>query len=240
MMEKGVKHMEADRKNSTWFSKQKLFVKVAIACSGLVILCCLCSIPITIFNPSTSVPEASNTLIVEIEPSPIIVQTEKPTEVPTIAPTNTPKPTSTPSPSTVTPTAIESLLDVFSILGKPVIEVEAVIGSTILITPNDDNDDDNLSGGEYRDYIIGKYSVFVAYDKNGIARVFQVMDGLSDENYSPTQWKLILPQFGVYIDTPPERTAPLAVYWDNYNGYFIAVAGNPVWTVQIAEAEYRP
>lgn len=231
--------METANQSSNWFSKQNLFVKVAIGCSGLFVLCCLCSIPIAIFSSSTSSPKASNTPIIEIEPSPIIAQTEKPTEVPTIALTNTPKPTSTPSPSTATPTAIESLVDVFGILGKPVNEVEAIIGTTILITPNDDNDD-NLSGGEYRDYIIGKYSVFVAYDKNGIARVFQVMGGLSDENYSLKQWKLILPQFGVYINTPPERTAPLAVYWDNYNGYFIAVAGDPVYTVQIAEAEYHP
>lgn len=231
--------METANQSSNWFSKQNLFVKVAIGCSGLFVLCCLCSIPIAIFSPSTSAPKASNTPIIEIEPSPIIAQTEKPTEVLTIALTNTPKPTSTPSPSTATPTAIESLVDVFGILGKPVNEVEAIIGTTILITPNDDNDD-NLSGGEYRDYIIGKYSVFVAYDKNGIARVFQVMGGLSDENYSLKQWKLILPQFGVYINTPPERTAPLAVYWDNYNGYFIAVAGDPVYTVQIAEAEYHP
>lgn len=231
--------METANQSSNWFSKQNLFVKVAIGCSGLFVLCCLCSIPIAIFSSSTSSPKASNTPIIEIEPSPIIAQTEKPTEVLTIALTNTPKPTSTPSPSTATPTAIESLVDVFGILGKPVNEVEAIIGTTILITPNDDNDD-NLSGGEYRDYIIGKYSVFVAYDKNGIARVFQVMGGLSDENYSLKQWKLILPQFGVYINTPPERTAPLAVYWDNYNGYFIAVAGDPVYTVQIAEAEYHP
>jgi len=231
--------VETANQSSNWFSKQNLFVKVAIGCSGLFVLCCLCSIPIAIFSSSTSSPKASNTPIIEIEPSPIIAQTEKPTEVPTIALTNTPKPTSTPSPSTATPTAIKSLVDVFGILGKPVNEVEAIIGTTILITPNDDNDD-NLSGGEYRDYIIGKYSVFVAYDKNGIARVFQVMGGLSDENYSLKQWKLILPQFGVYINTPPERTAPLAVYWDNYNGYFIAVAGDPVYTVQIAEAEYHP
>jgi hypothetical protein len=154
--------------------------------------------------------------------------------------TSIPELTNTPLPPTVTPTTpIQSLVDVYNILGKPVNEVETILGATVLITPNDDNDD-NLAGGEYRDYEIGKYSVFVAYDKNGIARVFQVMDGLSVENYSLTQWKEILPQFGVYIKTPPERIAPLAVYWDNYNGYFIAVAGDPVWTVQIAEAEYHP
>jgi len=231
--------METVQQSSTWFTKQGLFVKVAIGCSGLFMLCCLCSIPIAIFSSSTSAPKVSNTSVAEIEPSPIIAQTEKPTEVSTIVLTNTPKPTNTPLLSAATPTAIESLVDVYSILGKPVNEAEAILGSTILITPNDDNDD-NLSGEEYRDYELGKYGVSVSYDKNGIARVFQVMDGLSDENYSLTQWEQILPQFGVYINTAPERTAPSAVYWDNYNGYFIAVVGDPVWTVQIAEAEYRP
>ena len=201
---------------------------------------CLCGCCFVVYAPvvfpisSTSDSNITNTPL----PTEIAINTftltPKTSELP---PTD--EPTNTPLPSTATPTAIESLVDVYSILGKPVNEVEAILGSTILITPNDDNDD-NLSGGEYRDYEIGKYSVFVAYDKNGIARVFQVMDGLSDENYSLTQWEQILPQFGVYINTPPERTAPLAVYWDNYNGYFIAVAGDPVWTVQIAEAEYHP
>ena len=72
----------------------------------------------------------------------------------------------------------------------------------MLITPNDDNDD-NLAGGEYRDYEIGNYVVFVAYDKNGIARVFQVLDGLSNENYSITEWDLILPKFGFFLGHHP-------------------------------------
>ena len=50
------------------------------------------------------------------------------------------------------------------------------------ITPNDDSDD-NLAGGEYRDYEIGNYVVFVSYASNGIARVFQVLEGLSDDGY---------------------------------------------------------
>jgi len=47
------------------------------------------------------------------------------------------------------------------ILGKPVEEVEFILGQTVLITPNDDNDD-NLIGGEYMDYEVGIYVVFVA------------------------------------------------------------------------------
>ncbi|CAG0956712.1 hypothetical protein ANAEL_00383 [Anaerolineales bacterium] len=235
-----------------WFSSQKLFVKVALGCLSLFIFCCLCSITIFILIPTTPTPEAENTLVVEIEPSPIFPQSENSTEAPTIAPTTTSKPintslpsTSTPNPTntslppTATPTTSEALIDVYSILGKPVNEVEAILGSTILITPNDDADE-VLVGGEWRDYKLEKYTVMVSYDKNGVARIFTITDGLSDENYSPTQWNNILPQFGVYVNVPPERTAPMAVYWDNYQGYFIAVAGDPVWTVQIAEVGYRP
>ena len=130
------------------------------------------------------------------------------------------------------------------ILGKPVEEVEFILGQTVLITPNDDNDD-NLIGGEYMDYEVGIYVVFVAQDSNGIARVFQVLDGLSDENFSITEWDLILPKFGIFLSSTPEREALAAVYWDNYDDYFIAVvasktSGEPVWTVQMSEAAYQP
>ncbi len=222
-----------------WFAKQKLSGKLFIGCSGLVMLLCLCGLPIAVLSPPTQTPETMNVSSIQTSAFETAMAGINQTAT-TNAPTNTPEPTNIPLLPSATPTeSIEILIDVYSILGKPVNEVEAIIGSTVLITPNDDHDD-NLAGGEYRDYEIGKYSVFVAYDKNGIARVFQVLDGLSNENYSLTQWNQILPQFGVYINTPPERTAPLAIYWDNYNGYFIAVVGDPVWTVQIAEAAYHP
>ena len=49
----------------------------------------------------------------------------------------------------------------------------------------------------------------------------------------------------LFLSSPPEREALAAVYWDNYDGYFIAVvasktSGGPVWTVQISEAAYQP
>ena len=45
--------MQTVKNFSAWFSKQKLFGKVAIGCSGLLILCCVCSIPVAILNPSS-------------------------------------------------------------------------------------------------------------------------------------------------------------------------------------------
>ena len=184
----------------------------------------------------TTTPTLSLSPTVTLTPFP--TQTEQPSQTPDPSPTVEPSPTIEPAP------IVEPLVNVLDILGKPVNEVESILGSSVWITPNDDNDD-NLAGGEYRDYEIGGYVVFVAYDSNGIARVFQVLDGLSDENYSIMEWDQILPKFGVFLDSPPQREVLAAVYWDNYAGYFIAVvasntSGKPVWTVQISEAAYKP
>lgn len=103
--------MKTVQKTATWFSKQGLFGKVAIGCSGLFVLCCLCSIPIAILNPSTPTPKATGvssvqtpaieTVIVEIRPS---ATANSPTNTPVpILPTETPRPT-----ETATPTAILS------------------------------------------------------------------------------------------------------------------------------------
>lgn len=63
--------------------------KVVIASVGLLVLCCVCSIPIAIFNPSTPTPPTT-----EIVSSP--TQVEIPTE--TISPINTLEPTNTSEP----------------------------------------------------------------------------------------------------------------------------------------------
>jgi hypothetical protein len=132
------------------------------------------------------------------------------------------------------------IIDVTTILGKPISQVEEITGKTVLITPNDDHDD-VLAGGEYRDYEIGKYYVFLSLDEDGIARGFQVMDGLSSENYSLNDWKTLLPRFGLNVTAPPDQEAPAALYWYNFDGYGIGLASNnisgkPVWTVQIEDS----
>jgi hypothetical protein len=183
------------------------------------LLACICTSSSNISEPESTTVSAS-------------------TSTPELTPADQSLPTIASSPT------IEPLIDVFSIIGKPVEEVESILGPTVLITPNDDNDD-VYAGGEYRDYELGSYDVFVTYDKNGISRVFQVLDGLSDENYSLTEWDQILPKFGVFLTSQPDREAPAAFYWDNYAGYNIAVialgtSGQPVWTVQISDASFSP
>ncbi len=86
--------MQTVQNFSAWFSKQKIFGKVAIGCSGLFILCCLCSVPVAILNPSTPTPEASNPSVAEVQATPLAGETQMPTN---ISVTDTPAPTEIPT-----------------------------------------------------------------------------------------------------------------------------------------------
>ena len=65
--------MQTIRQFPLWFSKQKLSGKVAIGCAGIFMLCCLCSVPYAILNPSTptSTPVPTSTPIPTSTPTPI-------------------------------------------------------------------------------------------------------------------------------------------------------------------------
>jgi len=79
---------------SDTFRKQKTGGKVVIGCVSIFILCCLCSVPISILNPATPTPAVANTSVANVQSTPVATQTEKPTEVPTN--TSTPESTLTP------------------------------------------------------------------------------------------------------------------------------------------------
>ena len=155
-----------------------------------------------------------------------------------IAPSQTPTPV-----PTETPTPVSNLiLSVPMILGRSVSQVEAIAGSPFDIVPFD-SDTPELEGGASRYYDIGKYSVFVDFDRNGVARGFQVWDGLDGDRYSLNEWRTLLPRFGLAVTTPPDRVAGAAMYWNDYQGYKITIAassssGRPVWTVQIWDADF--
>ena len=65
--------MQTIQQFPSWFSKQKLSGKVAIGCAGIFMLCCLCSVPYAILNPSTptSTPVPTSTPIPTSTPTPI-------------------------------------------------------------------------------------------------------------------------------------------------------------------------
>ena len=163
--------------------------------------------------------------------------------------TQTPKSISGPSEAENTPIIETSptstpdylIIDVTTLIGTPVAQVEQMLGQAILVTPNNDQSD-TLAGGEFRDYMIGKYRACLSFDKNGIARGFQVLEGLIEDDYSLSDWREILPRFGINLPVEPDKTARVALYWYNYNGYGIIISANnmsgrPVWSVQIDEAD---
>lgn len=100
----------------SWFSKQKPTGKLAIGCAGLFVLCCICSIPITLMTPSSQAVEVTSNPVSEAQTTPVTetltptetrTATSVPTEtavaestltetaIPTIAVSDTPRPTAT-------------------------------------------------------------------------------------------------------------------------------------------------
>ena len=83
---------------STWFSKQNLIAKVVIGGVALFLLCCLCSIPIAIFSPSTPTPQTADVSSVQTAAVETVMAGVNQTTV-TNAPTNTLESTDTPAPT---------------------------------------------------------------------------------------------------------------------------------------------
>ena len=89
--------MQTIQQFPSWFSKQKPSGKVFIGCVGLLILLCVCSIPITLLSPSTPKPEnVLNTGLQTVE------STSTPKSTNTPKPSNTPRPSPTPESGTMT------------------------------------------------------------------------------------------------------------------------------------------
>jgi hypothetical protein len=81
-----------------WFSRQNLVAKLAIGCAGLLVVCCVCSVPISILNP----PPDSSTDAGRAE-RPAAPAADAPAESTEDAPA-APEPTAPPEP-TAMPTA---------------------------------------------------------------------------------------------------------------------------------------
>jgi hypothetical protein len=183
-------------------------------------------------------------------PIPSDTPTDTPSPTFTPSPTNTSEPTNTPQPTntigptntkipTNTATPITIIINVPALLGKTKSELESALGPTTAINPITDPYD-TLAGGEYRDYDVDDYWCYFAFDSGGIARVFVVLGGLESDNYSPSQWATILPLFGVNNAPAPDRKTSASTFWDNYGGLYIAIVGNPVYTIQIDQYQYAP
>jgi len=162
-----------------------------------------------------------------------------PTTEVTPIPTETSAPTNTPLPPTVS-AAINSeiIIETSKIIDAPVQKVENMLGSSIETLALGIGDSEDVpDGGETRTYQVGKYQIYVDYDKQGIAKGLQIFDGLLDDGYSIDQWPIILTRIGVGSVGLPDIKNPNILQWKNAHGYFIAIstekAGGNVWTVRI-------
>lgn len=140
-----------------------------------------------------------------------------------------------------TPISSEVVMDAFRIVGESVPEVESILGEPVEVISNDD-DDDKLAGGEDRIYAWGNYEFLVSFDREGIARLFQVWRGLSEEGYQLEDYRELFSRFGASVERAPDLKNQLIWEWSDYQGYQIRVAASQgvVHSIQIAQVAYAP
>lgn len=140
--------------------------------------------------------------------------------------------------ATPTPQPVSMVVDVPAVLGKPVAEIEKLYGKGFDTLPLQVGDPIVPDGGESRTYRQGKYTFYIFYNKAGIARGMQVVRGLEEDNISLGNWNTLLSRVGLSVYQSPDRQTSDALYWDNFNGYHLAVLAarpnGPAWSVQVA------
>jgi hypothetical protein len=119
--------------------------------------------------------------------------------------------------------------DVEALLGEPIDVVPLDVGASMAVP----------GGGESRMYEVGKYLMYVDFNKTGVAKGLLIMGGLTEDGYSLDQWGLVLSRIGVFPVGLPDIVAPAAVAWTNSNGYAIRLAadaiGGDIWSIQFYE-----
>lgn len=115
MEEHSVKKQNIVSKFFGWFKNKSLLVKIIVIFVILMIMACLCSVPIALLTPSTDVTPTTIAGIIDepdsqenlAEPEATTIMentaTDIPTPIPTKEPTNTPIPTNTPDPNIFRP-----------------------------------------------------------------------------------------------------------------------------------------
>jgi hypothetical protein len=236
---------------------------VIIVCLALITIICFCCSSFSIYAVLTTTPTAvsqlSQTQTIPnpdiINTSPGITSTPITQSKPSVTPTETAEysivvPTETVEYTTVVPTkeklsptptpTIENglIFESAKIIDSPIKQVEKLLGKPHESLSLRINDAEEVpDGGEARSYLLGKYTVWVNYDKKGIAKGFQIDDGLLSDNYSLDQWGILLTRIGFGPVGLPDVEAPAARRWNDVNGYFIMIAANkidgPVWTIRV-------
>jgi hypothetical protein len=177
-------------------------------------------------------PLASQTLTAQSTPSPSASGVRPPLETPSAT---------TAIVASVTPQRRSDLI-VFTpdIIGTAIEEIERTLGAPFEIYELGIGEVEEVpEGGQERGYQVAGYTIYVTFDKNGIAHGLQVADGLLDDGYSLDDWPTVLARIGVDFVGLPDIVAPAARRWTNAYGYAIMVAAESidgtVWTVRIYE-----
>jgi hypothetical protein len=108
-------------------------------------------------------------------------------------------PTATPNP-TATPLELDLIVNTSQIIDYSISDVERKLGSSTETFPFGIGAvEEAPDGGETRTYIVGKYTIWVNYNKSNIAKGLQIIDGLTADHYTLNQWPVILQRIGKCI-----------------------------------------
>lgn len=132
-----------------------------------------------------------------------------------------------------TPTNVPVVLDVMSLMGKSLDEIQSlytVIDPLYELPLNEpDREYANIDYGE--GYTDGKYDFTIFYDENYIVNQVDLIvpyyysPDLSqyEPSYKLSEWRAVMQMLNLNITYPPDETAPIAYVWKNYNGYRVRI-----------------
>lgn len=130
------------------------------------------------------------------------------------------------------------IVNVSCLIDTHIGQVDELLGQPLLIIPEGIGANEAIpDGGETREYALGRYHINIHFDKQGIARGLQIIEGLLEENYSLDKWPELLSRLGMSVIKEPDIKALAARKWKNYLGYaidiFASKPNGPVWTVKV-------
>jgi hypothetical protein len=97
------------------------------------------------------------------------------------------------------------IIDAASIFDSFLHQVEQMLGDPMYSTPRGIESSEELPhGGQTCGYRIGAYTVDINFDKQGIARGIQVVDGLEIHTYTLEHWPVVLSRLGITMIQNPD------------------------------------
>jgi hypothetical protein len=213
---------------------------VFVAVAGVIGTCICLFVVVATAPKTTTAPKATEQSLSGTSPTS--------TEAPSVAKTEPPAPTDIPALANTPTPAVDShptelIMDVPKLIGATRSDVEAILGKPIRtesISP--DGLDDIPNGGEMRTYQVGAYEVDVDFDSQLATTGLQVVKGLTEEDWSLTDWPMLLVRVGLDITVAPDVSNDKNFIWHNVDGYGILIGndkvGGQVWTVRVFLCRY--